>query len=717
MPSGHSGGAVINSGQGAGSSLAELHIHPDYRQIAAFFLGWAFLYSARCTITSHVFSNLGHRCSRFFRGLVRSKRRRGVGGIICSLEKPSQQNLQLAADDTSSSILLPDAHRLLVLLLSICIAFGSLAQFSALLTFGSNGGSSACAFVIAWSGISFACARLVGLIVISMEMRSLGASKWEAWLLWGSSWVGMIFVFTLYSISTGSLQFISQLGVNICYRARNFPIALTTSVLYMCIELVVILRVFTLIAPSFLEFGHRIQAIQDIRFARALALLVFDLLVVVPMTSYVGVVGEDVPLSLGSLVVLLAFNGSQPAIVTGEEISMSSLSLSGGATPTITLKASKVDLDSYIPNHPFATRSYRSYRNASSHSSVSSPSTPSISTSEALENQSTRQAVIQVAKRSKRPTLPHLFSAPAASAYVPPLSVTGGMQELSFFTYDPPSVRSLMQPRPQAPPTVQHLLLQQDEYARQWQRDKTLARLVRPGPLYHGLLVSPATSMLFKSPVSATSVRFEPDVRKSDSSKRTLGSLVHRAHTTWRTSGSSHHGRRFRYQTTTETESAHSACASSEERYVGVIGPGAEPHGSLSHNSTVRSATSESSHPYAPSSYWRTRDVKPLARPDRRSSRRILLHRLPSLTHLERDSVIVEDQSPVDPGISLDIQLSPSHIGSRRLKGPRPRPTGHSPMGDSLGRESDFQSTSATLPISTTPASVSTLTKPNPEKG
>lgn len=83
------------------------------RHIASFFLGWVFIGSLLCIMTSPVMRQLYRRCFRI--------------SDLGQFMHPSE-----------------DSHRDLILMLSICFAFASIAHFSSLLSFQSGSGSSAC---------------------------------------------------------------------------------------------------------------------------------------------------------------------------------------------------------------------------------------------------------------------------------------------------------------------------------------------------------------------------------------------------------------------------------------------------------------------------------------------------------------------------------------------------------------------------------------------
>jgi hypothetical protein len=74
--------------------------------------------------------------------------------------------------------------------------------------------------------------------------------------------------------------------------------------MFITLELYMIGRLLSLIAPPFLEFRHRIGAVTDTRVLRALSLLLFDILNLVPGVKVIGIIGEFVPFSIGALIVL-----------------------------------------------------------------------------------------------------------------------------------------------------------------------------------------------------------------------------------------------------------------------------------------------------------------------------------------------------------------------------------------------------------------------------
>lgn len=336
-------------------SISEFLEHPDHPQIASFFLGWVFICSLLCIVTSPVMRHLYRKCSRAFnQGLqLETNFRNENGALWTNSEKPLQT---LYWGDRSSSVKsLEDEHSALVLLLSLCFAFASVAHFSSLLSFNSSSGSSACAFVVSLGGISAACARFMGLIILNIDLRKFELWHWEIYLAWSWLFVGGVFVVVTYAISVGAVAYVLQLGTYLCYRTSYLPTALTMSVMLVTLELYITGRLLSFIAPPFLEFKHRIGAVTDTRVLRALSLLLFDLLNLVPGVKLIGIIGEFVPFSIGALIVLAMFHKHRRRPVLGEPLPVP-MSLRGSAAPTILVSMPpRRSAQTHIPGHPFAT--------------------------------------------------------------------------------------------------------------------------------------------------------------------------------------------------------------------------------------------------------------------------------------------------------------------------------------------------------------------------
>jgi len=94
------------------------------------------------------------------------------------------------------------------------------------------------------------------------------------------------------------------------YRAhcgnRFIPTSLVSSILNVVLELYIIIRSLSLMQPP----RMKLTIVQNATIVQAGSLLLFDLLVVVPNTTYTDLVAEFVPFSVGALGVLAAFNSS-----------------------------------------------------------------------------------------------------------------------------------------------------------------------------------------------------------------------------------------------------------------------------------------------------------------------------------------------------------------------------------------------------------------------
>lgn len=312
----------------------------------------------------------------------------------------------------------------LVMLLSFCFAFASVAHFSSLLSFNSNSGASACSFLVALGGISTACARFMGLIILNLDLRKFELWRWEIYLAWFWIFVGGGFVVTTCAMSVGTIAYVLQLDTYLCYRTSYLPTALTMSAMFMTLELYMIYRLLSFIAPPFLEFKHRIGAVTDTRVLRALSLLLFDILNLAPGVKVIGIVGEFIPFSIGALLVLAMFQKKRRRPILGEPIPVP-MSLRCSTIRTIHVSMPpRHSAQNYIPGHPFAastdfaaTQTYRT----SIASSISSSLCSSNTTTRSCQ---TGTGVVRVASRLKyTQSRPHLLD--PAETYISPASSHG----------------------------------------------------------------------------------------------------------------------------------------------------------------------------------------------------------------------------------------------------------------------------------------------------
>lgn len=414
-------------------SISEFLEHPDYHQIASFFLGWVFICSLLCIVTSPVVCHLYQMCYNAFdeqRGLRLDANFRNEHSTLWNdSEKPPMGTL-FWGDRNSSIKSLEEENSALVLLLSFCFAFASAANFSSLLSFNSNSGASACTFLVALGGISTACARFMGLIILNLDLRKLVLWRWEIYLAWSWLFVAGGFVVATCVLSAGTIAYVLQLDTYLCYRTSYLPTALTMSTMFVTLELYIIGRLLSFIAPPFLEFKHRIGAVTDTRVLRALSLLLFDILNLVPGVKAIGIVGEFVPFSIGALIMLAMFQKHRRRPILGEPIPVP-MSLRGSTTRTIHVSMPpRHSGQNYVPGHRFAASTdfttAQNYR--TSIASSISPSLYSYNAAARSCQTDTGASVVRVASRLKyTQSRPHLLD--PAETYVSSHGREGAAEE------------------------------------------------------------------------------------------------------------------------------------------------------------------------------------------------------------------------------------------------------------------------------------------------
>ncbi|KAJ7180146.1 hypothetical protein C8R43DRAFT_1117473 [Mycena crocata] len=281
---------------GLDESTTNFSVHPDYRQVSSFALGWLFITSLSCLISSV----LVQRLFGFIRG--RGSRSSDPESSIVS-EKQSvrsfdvENNLDLRHGYSSTALFA----------LPLCFLFASVAQFASLLAFPLTGDAT-CAFVVAWGGMAAQSGRLVGALIVIFELRKMGIARWEFWFAVVWLIIGIGFIFLNNAVSVGVLTPFTPLNVAYCDRKHFLPASLVSSMLYFSLEVYAIARVMLLLASGL----QMRDVIKDIRVLRPISLIFLELLTLVPSAVFTNTIAEFVPFSIGAVAVLLAFSASVP---------------------------------------------------------------------------------------------------------------------------------------------------------------------------------------------------------------------------------------------------------------------------------------------------------------------------------------------------------------------------------------------------------------------
>ncbi|KAI0307170.1 hypothetical protein B0F90DRAFT_1685855 [Multifurca ochricompacta] len=282
--------------------------HPDFRLVVAFSLGWVFLSSIRHIWFSAFVRELVWSCKAISYRL-RGKADRSIA--------PTGPPLGKASETYPSSVRASELYRreqrdTLVLLMCMAFMLGSLSSFLSLLTFYPNG-SSAASFVVAASTIAFYAARVFGFLALSLDLRHRMVKSWELCIFWSAVAVLTVLNGVVVGVGPGRLvtPFV-QPSISLCFRKRFLPLSLVSSILSFTLELYIIIRVLSLVKPPRLK----LSIVQDTRIMQAGSLLFLDLLVVVPNATMTSLIAEFIPLSIGALSVLAAFNSQSSSVPT-----------------------------------------------------------------------------------------------------------------------------------------------------------------------------------------------------------------------------------------------------------------------------------------------------------------------------------------------------------------------------------------------------------------
>ncbi|EUC57700.1 iron reductase, putative [Rhizoctonia solani AG-3 Rhs1AP] len=309
-------------------SSQEFVDRPDLRTISAFFLGWAFIaclrYLALATIRHPFTAHLLRAALRKPVLITISERQDKTpdleeGNYVQNWLRSTLESSMRAALDR------PEGTRHLSVVLTAAFTLAILTSFLSLLDFRSSDQDVLCIVVIAWAGISVSCAKLAGLLRITFDLQRLGAGRIETVI----SWIVLVMSFgaTLahVTISIGATSDVRQLpGISLCYRRHFLLTSLLVSLLNIVLELYFMGRTFFLLVPQFLQFHHKVEVMVDVRVGRVASILALDLLTLLPSALSINTAAEFIPLSLGVLLVLAAFNHHPPKPTDAQSFRMSS---------------------------------------------------------------------------------------------------------------------------------------------------------------------------------------------------------------------------------------------------------------------------------------------------------------------------------------------------------------------------------------------------------
>ncbi|CAE6425489.1 unnamed protein product [Rhizoctonia solani] len=309
-------------------SSQEFVDRPDLRTISAFFLGWTFIACLRylaLAIFRHPFT------THLIRAVLRKP-------ILITISERQEKDIDLEEGNHVQNWLRstlgsstrvasgrPEGTRHLSVVLTVAFTLAILTSFLSLLDFRSSDQDVLCIVVIAWAGISVSCGKLAGLLRITFDLQRLGASRIERI----GSWVLLVMSFgaTLahVTISIGATRDVRQIpGLSLCYRRHFLLTSLVVSLLNIVLELYFMGRTFFLLVPHFLQFHHKVEIMMDVRVARVASILVLDLLTLLPSALSINTAAEFIPLSLGILLVLAAFNHHPPKPIDQQSFRISS---------------------------------------------------------------------------------------------------------------------------------------------------------------------------------------------------------------------------------------------------------------------------------------------------------------------------------------------------------------------------------------------------------
>ncbi|KZT60230.1 hypothetical protein CALCODRAFT_553849 [Calocera cornea HHB12733] len=285
---------------------------PQDRVISAFFLGCLLLCSTFFFVRALAHAILGYRLRRNARQVSGTSLSDRLARLEANEELPQdalRDALARALGGRAGVVYDAQAYNLRVVLVIIFLGLASISGLVQLVDFPA-GYDAACAFFTAFGDICIEAAYVSALYEISIELRSLGVPLWEMIpfriLVLGP----LIASIASQGLATGSVTALPSPFTTtdgLCARQRFVPLAATIVGVNLAFDIYAFLRLYWTLVPSFLLLRHRMEAMIDVRFAWVLSLVLLELLICVPNLTMTNMAAQDVPFSLGAIVVLVAF--------------------------------------------------------------------------------------------------------------------------------------------------------------------------------------------------------------------------------------------------------------------------------------------------------------------------------------------------------------------------------------------------------------------------
>ncbi|PVF96454.1 hypothetical protein CPB86DRAFT_786951 [Serendipita vermifera] len=278
--------------------------NPSFRTLSSFFLGGVFLLSLQYIVKSPGLQWI-------FRGIGRLFKPRSSSQFSPEqLEEDADEKARLKRwiEETFCGQSDNMDPKNIVLILTFFAANASLSLFGSTLMF-MKGQDAVCTFTITWGGLSAQMVRITGFIRLSLDIRTLGSSRWEMYLSW-LYMVGLVVLMMFHNaIASGILlPFPRFTGWALCYR-QHYPLtAWILSLSNILFEFYAIFRLAWLLAPAFMTIRHQWRGLKDMRLAKALSLFLMDILTTVPCVVPLSTAAEYIPFALSAVFVLMSFN-------------------------------------------------------------------------------------------------------------------------------------------------------------------------------------------------------------------------------------------------------------------------------------------------------------------------------------------------------------------------------------------------------------------------
>ncbi|KAH9943441.1 uncharacterized protein BXZ73DRAFT_97481 [Epithele typhae] len=149
--------------------------------------------------------------------------------------------------------------------------------------------------------------RLIGLVILVLELHQRSAGNVEFYVLCGVLLVGLSSILAFTATNTGLIIPVRTLEAFLCFQNQSLPTALLSSIGFIIMELYIGAR-FVAWHESGAGLGRILKTAVNRHFGRASSLVLLDVMTIAPNAFQTNQLASFLPFSVGALIALGVFN-------------------------------------------------------------------------------------------------------------------------------------------------------------------------------------------------------------------------------------------------------------------------------------------------------------------------------------------------------------------------------------------------------------------------